>query len=322
MFHEIDYNTCSQNQVDLLVERLSNENLYFKSQQRDEPDISALEKQNILKDLIENKPFLFLTRYGSHLLPGDFTVFNENIQDDNIKYLINQLKKSSDAKSKAVLARNRRFEAMNRLTNDGDYFSMDEMKFREPLLFEQMVGKYLTNEEKEAKIDRSDLRFSTILYKHMDVLEENDRYKCQKMKEDSQFEEEDSENESEEDDSVDNDESEIEEDNDDVDIENNDDLDLIALKYKHNGLDKGPEVQLSTEEKNLLKEEFQKIVKDMFIDGKDSLFDYSKVDHNADYDCLEIRQMDEEEKYFDDEEPENIETDSCSSLSDYSEEKD
>merc|ERR1712168_1438484 len=91
------------------------------------------------------------------------------------------------------------------------YISMDEMKFREPLLFEQMVGKYMTTEEKEAKIDRSDLRFSTILYKHMDVLEENHRYKCQKMKEESQIEESDESDEEEE--------SEEEED-DDIDCDN------------------------------------------------------------------------------------------------------
>ena len=36
--------------------------------------------------------------------------------------------------------RNRRYEAMKELLSKGDYFSDDEMKRRDPLLYDQMVG--------------------------------------------------------------------------------------------------------------------------------------------------------------------------------------
>ena len=54
------------------------------------------------------------------------------------------------------------------------------MKLRDPLLYEQMVGRYLSDDEIQDMVDRSDLRFSSILTKHMDVQESNIIYNLQK----------------------------------------------------------------------------------------------------------------------------------------------
>ena len=76
---------------------------------------------------------------------------------------------------------------MKELEAGGDYFSEDEMKRREPLLYEQMIGQFLTEEEQQKQvtdaIDRSDLRFSTILLTHMDDAQQRALYKYQKEKE-------------------------------------------------------------------------------------------------------------------------------------------
>lgn len=40
-----------------------------------------------------------------------------------------------------------------------------------------------------------------------------------------------------------------------------------------------------------------------FLDGKDEFFDYGTVDDNAEYDSLDTLGRDEEENYFDSEEP-------------------
>ena len=40
-----------------------------------------------------------------------------------------------------------------------------------------------------------------------------------------------------------------------------------------------------------------------FLSGEEREFDYSKVDNNVEYDSIEQRRIDEEEKYFDSEEP-------------------
>ena len=59
-------------------------------------------------------------------------------------------------------------------------YSDEEMKQRDPLLYEQMVGQYLSPEEVNDMVDKADLRFSSILTKHMDVLQSNIIYGLQK----------------------------------------------------------------------------------------------------------------------------------------------
>ena len=44
---------------------------------------------------------------------------------------------------------------------------------RDPLLYEQMIGQHLSEEEINDMVDRSDLRLSNILIKHMDVVQSN-----------------------------------------------------------------------------------------------------------------------------------------------------
>ena len=69
---------------------------------------------------------------------------------------------------------------MQQLLTEGDYFSEDEMKYRDPYLYEQLVGQYLTDDEINDKVDKTDLRFSTILLKHIDIIQENELYQGQK----------------------------------------------------------------------------------------------------------------------------------------------
>ena len=56
------------------------------------------------------------------------------------------------------------------------------------------------------------------------------------------------------------------------------------------------------EEKQMLHEEFLSIMQDKFMRGEEEEFDYSAVDTNDEYDDLTIRERDEEEQYFDNEE--------------------
>lgn len=44
---------------------------------------------------------------------------------------------------------------MNQLIKEGSYFSESEMKSRNPLLYEHLIGQYLTPEERE-DMDRVD----------------------------------------------------------------------------------------------------------------------------------------------------------------------
>ena len=63
---------------------------------------------------------------------------------------------------------------------------------------------------------------------------------------------------------------------------------------------------ISSEDKLKLREEFLNLMKQRFLEGLDEEFDYTKVDTNDEYDNLDILGQDEQDKYFDEEEPEII----------------
>lgn len=59
----------------------------------------------------------------------------------------------------------------------------------------------------------------------------------------------------------------------------------------------------------MLKEEFKHLMQERFIEGEEKdYFDYSMVDTNEEYDDLQVRGQDEEDAYFDQEEPSVSET--------------
>ena len=71
-------------------------------------------------------------------------------------------------------------------------------------------------------------------------------------------------------------------------------------------LDLKDEIPVSKKDRDTFHSEFVSLMEERFIDGEDE-FDYKTVDNNEDYDDYSIIDQDLEDKYFDDEEPENIE---------------
>ena len=53
----------------------------------------------------------------------------------------------------------------------------------------------------------------------------------------------------------------------------------------------------------MMHEEFLSLMQNKFLQGEDAEFDYNDVDTNADYDNLKLREREDEERYFDEEEP-------------------
>lgn len=60
---------------------LSAPNAFYKSQQRDEPDLSDSEKLTILEELFLSKPAAFLNRYKQFLVELDLDCFS-NLEND------------------------------------------------------------------------------------------------------------------------------------------------------------------------------------------------------------------------------------------------
>ncbi len=171
---------------DGMLNRLAKSDAHFKHQQRGDPDLTFKEKYEIISEILLSKPTVFLNNYSKYLIVDDIPYFSSMRKDYIIDFYMKEIEKQCDVHKSKTMVRNRRYGAMKKLMDGGSYFSDDEMKCRDPLLFEQMVGQFLTEEEHQAKIDHSDLRFSTILAAHIDNLQNRYVYHLQKELEVSQ----------------------------------------------------------------------------------------------------------------------------------------
>lgn len=261
-------------EVTKMLKRLSNSSAHFKHQQRNEPDLSSEEKFNIARSVFEKSPALFLSRFKKHLSCQDIICFEQYIGDYEIDFHLKEIITMNRPSYKRNKVKNRRYNALMHMMSVGDeYFSEEAMKSRDPLLYEEMIGQYLTKEERTLKaadiMGEDEFALSNFLMKHVEQIQENNLYYNLKDREEETFEEMDSDTD-----------EEIESENDNPTI--------------------------TKDEKNGFRVEFLQIMQERFLDGKDSDYDYSSIDNNDTYDDLDEEGKDEEEKYFDDEEPEYI----------------
>lgn len=250
-----------------MLDRVANTDAHFKHQQRGEPDLTFDEKRTIADEILQRNPGTFLSRFSKYLALEDLSYFKDMRDDYTVNFFVKEVEERfADSRNHKV--RNRRYEAMKELVAGGVYFSDREMKSRDPLLYEQMVGQYLTEEEVLIEVQKHDGAISSVLFDQIEIMYNNELYAKQVEQEECQLEEGDSDEES--------DEEELNEKNDD-----------------------GKNKQISEGERQLLRNEFLSIMKQRFLRGEDSDFDYQTVDDCVEYDSLDIRTQDEEEKYFD-----------------------
>lgn len=136
------------NHVKSMLCRIAGSEAVVKSQQRDEPDLTVDEKVAILQEILERKPTTFLMRFGRYLAEEDLQNFEHLRGDYEINFRLNEVKNIIDSKKTKTGIRNRRYECLQRLMKDSDYFSEENMRKRSPLLYQEYIGQYLTEEEK------------------------------------------------------------------------------------------------------------------------------------------------------------------------------
>lgn len=253
---------------------IASSKLQIRSQQKDEPDFTQEQKLGILLEMYKSKPVVFLERFRKALKEEHLACFNHLAGNYEVDFYCQEIRKSSLKKVHRTRVRNKRYAALQELIKGGDYFSDEQMRLRDPLMYEHYVGQYLTEEE-IMFINSKEMAEANCLSKvMMDSFDEQilqRRLHRQQEQEDACMEEEEEDSEEE---------STHPEDEDWV---------------------------LDGDEKAMMREEFVSRMHQCFLDGKDRDFDYSEVDDNPDFDNLEIVTRDEEERYFDDEEPEDIE---------------
>ena len=70
---------------------------------------------------------------------------------------------------------------MKRLVSEKEYFSDHEMKARDPLLYEEMVGQHLTEDEVMEQAQDSNMELSNVLFKHIESIHNNELYAKQRL---------------------------------------------------------------------------------------------------------------------------------------------
>jgi hypothetical protein len=166
-----------------MLARVALSDAHFKHQQRGEPDLNLEEKIEIAQKILDSNKVTFLSKFWNHLELEDLEYFMDSKDVYEIDFYMKQVMKNKNKSFQKNIVKNRRYEAMKELISKGEYFSDEEMKFREPYLYEQMVGQYLTQKEIQGQVDKTDLTFSSILLKHIDQLDENVRFGQSKDKE-------------------------------------------------------------------------------------------------------------------------------------------
>ncbi|TSK31312.1 Coiled-coil domain-containing protein 97 [Bagarius yarrelli] len=234
-----------------------------KSQQLDEPDLSVEEKKQLLLEQYNSRPVVFLERYHTHLKPEHLEAFSHVDSDCRTQYYCTEVQKRASSSANKMRVRNHRYAALRALQNEGQYFSEEQMRFREPLLYEQYIGQYLSEEEiihrSQEAMQKGPTGLSDLLINCYQEKVLQNRLQQEQNREDC---------------------AEQEEEEDDEEPTQTD-------------------WEPTAEEKALLREEFLSRMHQSFLEGKDKDFNYSEVDENPDYDNLDILNRDAEEKYFD-----------------------
>lgn len=269
-------------------------NISFKVAHVNEEEVKTSEKVKIAHDIYRRSPIDFLIRFGKYLAPNHLQYFENlkvsgDISTSSFDECVAQLKVYHSAESRHKRVRNRRFKALQKLQNESDYFSEKQMMSRNPLLYEQLIGQYLTDEEiiERDGVDRENLTFLDL------ILETVDRNQMREMKNEQMLEE-------------------------DLDSE----ILMDDQKKQINGHENKPkqwgdfevtdttpsfkpevrkQSMISAPERRLLREEFLQEMYNSFIDGRDTDVDYSSIDNDEQYDDLQQLSQDAEDKYFDSE---------------------
>ncbi|XP_029997836.1 coiled-coil domain-containing protein 97 isoform X1 [Sphaeramia orbicularis] len=270
-----------------VVEAVALSGNLVKSQQIGEAELTLEERRQELLHQFQSRPLVFLERYHSCLKPQHLSAFSHVSLDPRAQHYSKVIQRRAAGCPNKTRVRNHRYAALRALQKEGQYFSEEQMRMREPLLYEQYIGQYLTDEEilersQEAMLDDAQGGSGApgggtgglahlLLDSYQERLIQNRLQEEQEREECAQEEDEDEDEEGEDN----------------------------RVKEK--------EWAPTPEEKALLKEEFISQMHQHFLDGKDKDFNYSEVDENPDYDNLDIVTRDAEDKYFDEDDEEEEE---------------
>lgn len=284
----------------LLTHICTENKAFFKHQQINEPELNYEDRRSIALEILEKSHPKFLQRFGmnmkkEHLQFFELQSYQEQEQEE-VNVNLNSIRWNLEHHN--IIVRNRRYAALVKLIKDKKYFDEGEMRSRDPLLYEQLIGQYQSADAKRAN-RRPDPKTDTLV----DVLLQGIDHDFNKEIENRQR--------AEEEDMLQNDE---ESQQTTVEIMPGDSDDSSDSNHQQWGNFDEPEPSTSIKpkakkrpaklitagERDLLTEEFLGVMYSNFLSGKDTDFDYTTVDDNEEFDDIVETNQDCEDKYFED----------------------
>lgn len=303
---------------------VESKDVFYKSQQVSDEELNDGEKIEILQELYGRSRSIFLSRYGKFLKQEHLHLFEHESKDDyEVRYYLDEIKfRLANHES---LVKNRRFMALQRMIEESEYFSEVEMMRREPSLYHQLVGQYLTEEEARER-DFEECPGDSLVNILLQGIDNDDNNRKRETEEDY---EESSEKVEKSKRKIDTEIEEFDTDDDEQmeeeDVQMSDMPEEPFSKSQWGNLESsnnnsrlefpssslvGSKKKTSfilAPEKQLFQDEFRGIMYANFLSGKDKDFDYTTIDEDSQYDDEFMRSRDMEDKYFDSEEPETEE---------------
>ncbi|KAF8385566.1 hypothetical protein PRIPAC_74708, partial [Pristionchus pacificus] len=119
--------------------------VFYRHEQKGDEDLTEVEKREILSRVFEESKPVFLQRYLRWIQKSDESLFAGCSENPLVEYFLGKLDRREPSEAQK---RNRRYTALERLKKEGVFFSDEKMREREPLLYDRMVGRYLSDDER------------------------------------------------------------------------------------------------------------------------------------------------------------------------------
>ncbi|KAJ3414728.1 Coiled-coil domain-containing protein 97 [Chytridiales sp. JEL 0842] len=256
---------------DQLVQKVTEQVAQYGQAQVDEDTIRAM---------LNESPAEFLNRWGCFLTEDQLHYFEHINDQPDLRYELYALRQRSnyragksrsstanDAQSSKATIRNRRLAYLEKNPKEmEEYFSDNNIKRRNPELYELYIGRYVPEEERKKPFAAS-LSLSDRMFHNIDEQQYLEKLGISEPTQDQ-----------------------IEE------VESGDDSDLEDLTLRKKVLIFHSKTADEREEMRL---ELLRTLKEGFLNGDDEEFDYSLIDSNADLEMSNQAQQDNEDSYFD-----------------------
>ncbi|CAG8590135.1 22405_t:CDS:10 [Cetraspora pellucida] len=282
----------------------------LQSKLANETELGDDEKLRIMRQTLDD-PALFLSKWGRFLEKEQLMFFDRLRDDYEVNWHLNNLQSRTSSSSTLAASRNinptarhnkqilnRRYRYLITKLDDTSYFSDEAMEQREPLLYQDYVGQYTSQEEKYPPFaDDVDL-VDRILYDiDIDNLSvQNGNYVNTGNGQSSTTIIDSSPR------------------NGSISINAANDVEE-EVQQNSTVASMDQRIQISDEEREQLRADLVDIMRERFFGGNDPDFDYDAVDFNEEYDDINVEEQEIHDKYFDNEDPDVL--DSGTGILDY-----